>query len=65
MNISVHHKHGSFMPRAIFTTLFVLVSVYCMFILSTSNKGSMLKYQIPVSTVDTGYHPSFKVIKSW
>jgi hypothetical protein len=65
MNISVHQESASFRLWSIFATLFVLVCAYCMFILSTSNKGGMLKYQIPVSTVDTGYHPSFKVIKNW
>lgn len=65
MNASLYYERLSNRLWFIFYTILVFAVVYCMVMFFESKQGSMLKYKIPVSTVDTGYHPSFKVIKSW
>lgn len=65
MNASIHNENILIRLGIVFPALIVLFCVYCVFVLSTNKQIGTIKYEMPVSAIDTGYHPGFKAIKNW
>lgn len=62
MNLVINQKHQTI--KAMLLALVVSTVLYLLTTVSTV-PGSYIKYNIPATSVDTGYHPSYKNINNW
>lgn len=62
MNLVINKEQQGI--KAILVALAIATVIYLLNTVSTVS-SSYIKYNIPVSSVDTGYHPSFKKNNNW
>lgn len=62
MNLVINQKQQNI--KAMLLALAIVTALYWLTTVSTV-PGSYIKYNIPATSVDTGYHPSYKNINNW
>lgn len=62
MNLVINQKQQNIKPMIV--ALVIATAAYLLTTVSTV-PASYIKYNIPATSVDTGYHPSYKNINNW
>jgi len=63
MNLVIDQKQQT--SKILLLVLAITTALYLLVTVSATNTVSYIKYNIPASSVDTGYHPGYKKVINW
>lgn len=58
MNLVINQKQQT--SKVLFLVLAITTALYLLVTVSATNTGGYIKYNVPASSIDTGYHPGYK-----